>query len=411
MRIRLGQQMKSSFLNAGHSPTLFAAFLYFDLSFMVWVMLGPLGVQIAHDLGLSAAQKGMMVATPVLAGALLRVVAGILVDHLKPKMAGLVGQIIVLAGLGWAQFGGISSYQQVLVLGMFLGMAGASFAVALPLASRWYPPEHQGTALGIAGAGNSGTVLAALFAPSLAQMFGWNNVFGLAMIPLTITLLVYLWMAKDSPDCPAPKPLTAYLEVLRDKDAWWFMFFYSVTFGGFVGLASSLTIYFNDQYGLSPVVAGYFTAACVFAGSMVRPLGGMVADRVGGIRSLSLMYVIAAGFILLVSFGPQSRWFALAGFVVAMLALGMGNGAVFQLVPQRFRKEIGVMTGMIGMAGGVGGFYLASSLGYSKQLTGSYQTGLLVFAALALFALVGLSAVKTRWRTTWGAAHLTPAKV
>jgi len=403
--------MKSSFLKAGHPPTLFAAFLYFDLSFMVWVMLGPLGVQIAGDLGLSAAQKGMMVATPVLAGALLRVVAGILVDHLKPKMAGLIGQIIVLAGLGWAQFGGISSFQQVLVLGMFLGMAGAAFAVALPLASRWYPPEHQGTALGIAGAGNSGTVLAALFAPSLAQMFGWNNVFGLAMIPLTIALLVYLSLAKDSPDCPAPKPLTAYLEVLRDKDAWWFMFFYSVTFGGFVGLASSLTIYFNDQYGLSPVVAGYFTAACVFAGSMVRPLGGMVADRVGGIRSLSLMYIIAAGFILLVSFGPQSRWFALAGFVVAMLALGMGNGAVFQLVPQRFRKEIGVMTGMVGMAGGVGGFYLASSLGYSKQLTGSYQTGLLVFAALALFALVGLNAVKTRWRTTWGAAHLTPAKV
>ncbi len=403
--------MKSSFLKAGHPPTLFAAFLYFDLSFMVWVMLGPLGVQIASDLELAAAQKGMMVATPVLAGALLRVVAGILVDHLKPKTAGVIGQVIVLAGLGWAQFGGITSYQQVLVLGVLLGMAGASFAVALPLASRWYPPEHQGTALGIAGAGNSGTVLAALFAPTLAQWYGWNNVFGLAMIPLTITLLVYLWMAKDSPDCPAPKPLTAYLEVLRDKDAWWFMFFYSVTFGGFVGLASSLTIYFNDQYGLSPVVAGYFTAACVFAGSMVRPLGGMVADRVGGIRSLSLMYVIAAGFVLLVSFGPQSRWFALAGFVVAMLALGMGNGAVFQLVPQRFRKEIGVMTGMVGMAGGVGGFYLASSLGYSKQLTGSYQTGLLVFAALALFALVGLSAVKTRWRTTWGAAHLTPAKV
>ena len=403
--------MKSSFFKAGHTPTLYAAFLYFDLSFMVWVMLGPLGVQIARDLGLSAAQKGLMVATPVLAGALLRIVAGILVDHLKPKKAGLIGQVTVLAGLGWAQLSGITSYQQILVLGVFLGMAGASFAVALPLASRWYPPEHQGTALGIAGAGNSGTVLAALFAPTLAQWYGWNNVFGLAMIPLTLTLFIYLWLAKDSPDCPAPKPLTAYLEILRDKDAWWFMLFYSVTFGGFVGLASSLTIYFNDQYGLSPVVAGYFTAACVFAGSMVRPLGGMVADRVGGIKSLSLMYLVAAGFILLVSFGPQSKWFALAGFVGAMLALGMGNGAVFQLVPQRFRKEIGVMTGMVGMAGGVGGFYLASSLGYSKQLTGSYQIGLLVFAALAGFALIGLSAVKTRWRTTWGAAHLTPAKV
>jgi len=403
--------MRSSFLKAGHPPTLFAAFLYFDLSFMVWVMLGPLGVQIARDLGLTAAQKGLMVATPVLAGALLRIVAGILVDHLKPKLAGVIGQVIVLAGLGWAQFGGITSYQQVLVLGMLLGMAGASFAVALPLASRWYPPEHQGTALGIAGAGNSGTVLAALFAPTLAQWYGWNNVFGLAMIPLAVTLLAYLWLAKDSPDCPAPKPLTAYLQVLRDKDAWWFMFFYSVTFGGFVGLASSLTIYFNDQYGLSPVVAGYFTAACVFAGSMVRPLGGIIADRVGGIKSLSLMYTLAAAFILLVSAGLASKWLALAGFVAAMLALGMGNGAVFQLVPQRFRKEIGVMTGMVGMAGGVGGFYLASSLGYSKQLTGSYQTGLLVFAALAVFALVGLSAVKTRWRTTWGAAHLTAAKV
>jgi len=400
-----------SFWKAGHTPTLFAAFLYFDLSFMVWVMLGPLGVQIAQDLGLSAAQKGLMVATPVLAGALLRIVAGILVDHLKPKKAGLIGQVIVLAGLGWAQLSGITSYQQILVLGVFLGMAGASFAVALPLASRWYPPEHQGTALGIAGAGNSGTVLAALFAPTLAQWFGWNNVFGLAMIPLTITLLIYLWLAKDSPDCPAPKPLTAYLDVLRDKDAWWFMFFYSVTFGGFVGLASSLTIYFNDQYGLSPVIAGYFTAVCVFAGSMVRPLGGTVADRVGGIKSLSLMYLAAAGFILLVSAGLPSRWLALAGFAAAMLALGMGNGAVFQLVPQRFRKEIGVMTGMVGMAGGVGGFYFASSLGYSKQLTGSYQTGLLVFAALAVFALIGLTSVKTRWRTTWGAAHLTPAKV
>ena len=157
--------------------------------------------------------------------------------------------------------------------------------------------------------------------------------------------------------------------------------------------------------------AGYYTAACVFAGSMVRPLGGVIADRVGGIKSLSLMYVLAAAFVLLVSVGLPSKWLALAGFVAAMLALGMGNGAGFQLVPQGLCKEIGVMTGMVGMAGGVGGFYLASSLGYSKQLTGSYQIGLLVFAALAVFALIGLTSVKTRWRTTWGAAHLTPAKV
>jgi NNP family nitrate/nitrite transporter-like MFS transporter len=236
-------------------------------------------------------------------------------------------------------------------------------------------------------------------------------VFGLALIPLAIVFVIYLLLAKDSPECPAPKSLSAYLDVLKDKDAWWFMFFYSVTFGGFVGLASSLTIYFNDQYGLAPVTAGYFTAACVFAGSMVRPLGGVIADRVGGIRSLSVMYLLAAVFISLVSVGLHSDWMALAVFVFAMLALGMGNGAVFQLVPQRFRKEIGVMTGLVGMAGGIGGFYLASSLGYSKQFTGSYQSGFLVFGMLALVALVGLSAVKTRWRTTWGAAHLSAAKV
>ncbi len=403
--------MKTSFWKAGHAPTLFAAFLYFDLSFMVWVMLGPLGVQIAKDLGLDAAQKGLMVATPVLAGALLRIVMGVLVDHLKPKRAGMIGQIIVIVALMCAWYFGVKSYQGVLALGVFLGVAGASFAVALPLASRWYPPEHQGTALGIAGAGNSGTVFAALFAPSLAVAFGWNNVFGLAALPLVLALVVYMLVARDSPNCPEPKPLSEYWKVLRDRDAWWFMFFYSVTFGGFVGLASSLTIYFNTQYGLTPVTAGYFTAACVFMGSMMRPLGGVLADRVGGIKSLSFMYVLAAVFLVIVSFALPQAWMALAVFVCAMLSLGMGNGAVFQLVPQRFRKEIGVMTGLVGMAGGVGGFYLASSLGYSKQLTGSYQSGFIIFALLALLALIGLSAVKTRWRTTWGAAHLIGARI
>jgi NNP family nitrate/nitrite transporter-like MFS transporter len=189
------------------------------------------------------------------------------------------------------------------------------------------------------------------------------------------------------------------------------MFFYSVTFGGFVGLSSSLVIYFNTQYGLDAKTAGYFTAACVFAGSAVRPVGGYVADRIGGVRTLSVVYVIAAAFLALVSTGLPSPWLALLGFAGAMLCLGTGNGAVFQLVPQRFRKEIGVMTGLIGAAGGVGGFYLASSLGYSRQVTGSYQAGFLIFAALAVLAVIGLTGVKSRWRTTWGAAHLAGARI
>jgi NNP family nitrate/nitrite transporter-like MFS transporter len=399
------------FFKAGHPPTLLSAFFYFDMSFMVWVMLGPLGVQISNDLKLDAGQKGLMVAVPLLAGALLRVVNGILVDRIGPKTTGMIGQTIVIAGLLVAWYFGVHSFPQVLGLGVVLGVAGSSFAVALPLASRWYPPEYQGIALGIAGAGNSGTVFAALFAPSLALTFGWINVLGMAAIPLAIAFAVYLALARDAPNPPPPKGLVEYLSVLRIGDAWWFMFFYAVTFGGFSGLASSLTIYFNADYGLSPVLAGYFTAAAVFAGSLVRPVGGALADRIGGIRALSVMYVVAAAALIAASLHPPQAWMALACFIAGMLALGMGNGSVFQLVPQRFRNEIGVMTGIVGMTGGVGGFYLASSLGYSKQLTGSYQPGLLIFALLAVIAVIGLTAIKFRWRATWGVATGSLAKI
>lgn len=395
--------VSSDFFKAGHPPTLFAAFFYFDMSFMVWVMLGPLGVQIAQDLHLNAAQRGLMVAVPLLSGALLRVVNGFLVDRIGPLRTGMIGQTVVILGLLAAWHFGVHSFGQVLALGVVLGVAGASFAVALPLASRWYPPEMQGIALGIAGAGNSGVVFAALFAPGLAAAYGWTNVLGLAAIPLLVAFVTYLAVARESPERPPPKSWAEYLAVFRTGDAWWFMFFYAVTFGGFSGLASSLPIYFHDQYGLDPKLAGYFAAACVFAGSLVRPVGGTLADRIGGIRALSVMYATAAIAIAVVSVGLPQAWMALTVFIIGMLAFGMGNGSVFQLVPQRFRREIGVMTGLVGMTGGVGGFYLASSLGYSKQATGSYQVGLLVFAVLAAVALVGLTSIKSRWRTTWGA--------
>jgi len=396
--------MKSAFWQAGHRPTLIAAFLYFDLAFMVWVLLGPLAPEIARDLDLNAAEKGLMVAVPTLAGALLRIVNGLLVDRIGPKLAGTISQVIVIVGLFTAWLTGVNSFAGTIALGLILGLAGASFAVALPLASRWYPPEHQGKAMGIAGMGNSGTVLASLFAPTVAKLFGWNAVLGLACIPLTIVLVAYQIMARDAPNAPPAKPLRAYLEPLRTADAWWFMLFYGVTFGGFVGLSASLSIYFTDTFQLSTIMAGYATAACVFAGSLVRPLGGALADRVGGIRTLSVVYVVAAAALVAVSTGPTSVAAALVFFVVAMLALGAGNGAVFQLVPQRFRDEIGIMTGLVGMAGGIGGFYLSSSLGFAKQVTGGYGSGFLIFSGLAIVALIGLNAVKRKWRTTWGAA-------
>jgi len=399
------------FAKVGHAPTLFAAFLYFDLSFMVWVILGPLGVAIAKDFNLDPAQKGLMVAIPVLAGAVLRLVNGVLVDRIGPKRTGIIGQLIVLTGLALAWAVGIHSYNQVLALGLVLGVAGSSFAVALPLASRWYPQEHQGLALGIAGAGNSGTALAALFAPMLAKTYGWQNVIGLAALPLAVAFVVYLLLAKDAPEQPAPKKLAEYLDVLKVPDAWWLMLLYAVTFGGFVGLASSLTIYFNAEYGLDPVKAGFFTAACVFAGSFIRPVGGALADRHGGVRTLTIVYALAAIGMAVASFQLPSAWLALAVLMFSMLALGAGNGAVFQLAPQRFRKEIGVMTGLIGMTGGIGGFYLASTLGMAKKATGSYQFGFLGFAALALFALIALHSLKARWRAIWPTLHADAAPV
>ena len=398
-----------SFLKAGHTPTLLSAFFYFDLSFMVWVLLGPLGVAISKEFGLNPAQKGLMVAVPVLSGALLRLVAGVLVDHIGPKKTGIIGQVIVLAGLATAWKLGVHDYNHVLALGVILGVAGASFAVALPLASRWYPPEYQGLALGIAGAGNSGTALAALFAPGLAKAFGWTNVIGLAALPLAVAFVVFLTFAKDAPNRPAPKKLAEYLEVLKVGDAWWLMLLYSVTFGGFVGLSSSLTIYFNAEYALDPVIAGFFTAGCVFAGSFIRPVGGALADRFGGIRTLSIVYVLAALGLALASFHQPSPYVALGVFLFTMMALGAGNGAVFQLAPQRFGKEIGVVTGLVGCTGGVGGFYLAASLGWAKQSTGSYQPGLLGFAALALLALACLSGVKGRWQA-WAVPATAPAR-
>ena len=390
-----------TFAKAGHAPTLFSSFLYFDLSFMVWVLLGPLGVAIAGDLKLDAAQKGLMVAIPVLSGAFLRVLAGLAVDRFGPKLTGLLFQVIVLSGLLFAWAVGVHSYDSVLMLGLLLGVAGASFAVALPMASRWYPPEHQGLALGIAGAGNSGTALAALFAPGLAQTFGWNNVIGMAAIPLAIAFVIFLVFAKDPPNRPAPKPLSGYFEILKTRDAWMLMLLYSVTFGGFVGLSSSLTIYFNAGYGLSPVIAGFFTAACVFAGSFSRPVGGWFADRFGGVPTLSTVYMFAIAGLTLASFAWPSAWIALPIILLSMIALGAGNGAIFQIAPQRFRQEIGVVTGLVGMTGGIGGFYLASTLGLSKQITGTFQIGFLGFACLALVALLALTAVSAKWRATW----------
>jgi MFS transporter, NNP family, nitrate/nitrite transporter len=393
----------AQFKKAGHWPTLLTSFLYFDVSFMVWTILGALGAQIGSSLGLTPQQKGLMVAVPYLAGAFMRIGLGLLVDRIGAKNTGIAAQIVVMLGLAVAWMAGLSSFSHTLALGLVLGVAGASFAVALPQAGRWYPPHMQGLVMGLAGAGNVGVVIDAILAPRLAAAYGWPAVFGLALIPLTLVLIVYAVFAKDAPVEVKKKKLADYGNLLVQRDAHWFCFFYTVSFGGFSGLAASLIIYFTSEFGLTPVKAGEMAALCTLVGALGRPLGGALADRLGGIRALTVFYSVAALALVGASIAGSLAWCA-AAFFAASGAFGMANGSVFQLLPQRFAKDIGVMTGLVGCGGGLGGFVLASSLGYSKGLTGSYQTGLLAFAGLAVLALAGLFVVKTRWRTTWGAA-------
>jgi MFS transporter, NNP family, nitrate/nitrite transporter len=386
----------------GHQPTLIASFLHFDMSFMLWVLLGALGIYITESLGLSPAQKGLIVAIPILSGSLLRVPMGLLSDRIGGKRVGMAMLLFLFVPLtlGWRAGTGVPL---LVATGLMLGTAGASFAVALPLASRWYPPQRQGLVMGIAAAGNSGTVITNLAAPRLAEIVGWHNVLGLAMIPLALVLIAFALMAKDSPTTTTGQPMRRYLTALRQSDMWWFCLFYSITFGGYVGLGSFLPIFFRDQYGVAPLTAGYLTALATFVGSMIRPFGGYLADRVGGTRMLAWLLI---GIFVTYLLGAQLPALPLMTtlLILGMACFGMGNGALFQLVPQRFRDQIGIATGVVGAIGGLGGFFLPNVLGTAKQISGSFGVGFAALAALALVAFVVLQVltkVRQGWRWSW----------
>ncbi|MBI1901310.1 MAG: NarK/NasA family nitrate transporter [Planctomycetia bacterium] len=399
-----------AFLRSGHTPTLACAFWYFDVSFMVWMLIGALANSIAPEFSLSDAQKGLLVAVPVLGGALLRLPLGYLADRFGPRRTALAGLLLTLVPLllGWLW---AASFARLLCVGFLLGVAGASFAVALPMASRWYPPRHQGLALGIAGAGNSGTALATFFGPRVAEVLGWRAVFGLAALLVAASLLIVMVFAKESPQQPPPKRLREYFSVLRQRDAWWFCFFYSVTFGGFVGLASFVSIFFKDQYDVSRVAAGTLATACVFAGSLLRPVGGYLADRLGGTRVLAIVFVAAAVVTLSLAALPVLS-VATAALMAIMGLLGIGNGAVFQLVPQRFAAQIGVVTGIVGAAGGLGGFVLPSVLSGLKETSGSFSGGFVFAGLIAMGASVALLRLDRAWRAALAQAEaLSPSAV
>jgi len=380
----------------GHSPSLFASFLYFDVSFMIWVILGALGVYITKDFNLSPAEKGLIVSIPTLAGSFFRIILGILTDRIGPRQTAMGGMLITSIPLLWGFFFG-NSIPELILIGVLLGIAGASFSVALPMASRWYPPHLQGLAMGIAGAGNSGTVLATLFGPRIAEHIGWHGVMGVALIPLFLTFIVYCFIAKNPPNQPKPEPIKNYFKVFKLRDTWFFCFLYSVTFGGFVGLTNFLSIFFVDQYRLSSVKAGDFVTFLIIAGSFSRPVAGYIADKVGGTKLLSYLFIILTICMFGVSTLPPLAMIVALLFI-GMLCLGMGNGAVFQVIPQRFQKEIGVITGVVGAAGGVGGFFVPNLLGTLNQITGTNSIGFMIIAVVVVTAWVLLLFVQRSWK-------------
>jgi NNP family nitrate/nitrite transporter-like MFS transporter len=422
-----GVEMKFGDLKKeGHWPTLFAAFLYFDFSFMMWTMLGPLASEIGESLSgrgftMSDDQTATLLAIPVLAGAVLRLLLGIFVDKFGPKKTAIASQIIVIATLftGYALADTIT-YNQLLLVALGLGFAGASFAVALPQAGQWYPPRLQGTVLGIAGAGNIGVVIDFLFAPKIAEVWGWPSVFLVGGVLSFIVLIAYIFMAKDAPSSvykPNPKKLSDYLKLMRDRDTWWFNLFYAVSFGGFIGFANYMKVYLMNTYQADmaafgsdfmnesnvKVIAGYFGALCIFAGALLRPVGGAIADKMGGVKSLYIFFSSIVVLAFISAFIALPFWAAILVMFLIMANLGMANGSVFQLVPQRFGKDIGVMTGLIGMTGGLGGTALIKTFGWSQGAFEGYAAGFVIFATMTLIAISGISLVKTRWRTTWGA--------
>lgn len=402
-----------SFLRSGHWPTLAASFLYFDFCFAIWVLNGAMGPFISETFQLTAAQKGFMISVPILAGALMRFPLGILAQYIGRKNAAMVEMSLIVCALAFGYFM-VDTYDEVLMMGVLLGIAGASFGVALSLGSGWFPAKYKGLAMGIAGAGNSGTVLAVLFAPPLATKFGWQTVYGLAACTMLLPMLVMWFAAKEPPDVEH-QTFREHISCLFEKDGWAFSLIYIITFGGFIGLSSFLPTYFYDQFKVTKVEAGQLTMLATVMGSGVRVVGGYISDRVGGITTLTGVLLLVALTLTLCGFAGTSLAVTTLLFMLCFAALGAGNGALFQLVPLRWPLTTAVAGSMIGEVGALGGGFLPNAMGLSKQYAGTYLWGFVAFAVLALVMLGMLRIVQIRWTRTWaekgGRARATPTTV
>lgn len=399
-------------MQSGHSPTLFAAFLYFSFSCCIWVLNGAMAPFIGETFNLSPAQKGLMLSVPIIAGALMRFPLGILSQYIGRKKATLVEMGLIAVAMLFGFFF-VKSFNDLLAMGVLLGIAGASFGVALSLGSGWFPPQHKGLAMGLVGAGNVGTAVSVLVAPPLAQWLGWQAVYGVAAVAILIPMVVMVVLAKEPPDVDSHSSFREHIACLFEKDGWVFSLIYGVTFGGFIGLTTFLPSYYYDQFGVSKVQAGQLTMLAAFMGAAVRIVGGWLSDRWGGVNTLTVVLLVVAVGLVLVGLSSGSLALTTLLLIVCFAALGAGNGALFQLVPLRWPMSTAVAGSMIGEIGALGGGLVPNAMGLSKQYLGSYVWGFVFFGALSLAMLGVMRVMQIRWTRTWaekgGRARTSPA--
>jgi len=354
------------------------ATLSFTLCFAGWGLVSAFAPRFRETFGLSATETAFLVAVPVLLGSLARLPAGMLADRFGGRAVFSALMIVVFVPVFLVP--AAASFRQLLVVSFFLGLAGSSFAVGVSYVSRWSPPERQGSFLGIYGLGNLGQSAAVFLGPVLAVAVGWPSVFRGTAVLLLVCGVLFAVFARNAPVSAKPKGIGHMLTVLRrEKLAWVLGAFYFLTFGGFVAFSIYLPSLLRDEFRLTPANAGFRTAGFVVLATLLRPLGGWLSDWIGGARVLSGVFLGVVPFALLLA------WPSILPFTVGALGcaafLGLGNGAVFKLVPQYFPGETGTVTGLVGAMGGLGGFFPPLLLGLFRDRLGVAWPAFLLLAA------------------------------
>ncbi|HEU5331000.1 MAG TPA: nitrate/nitrite transporter [Thermomicrobiales bacterium] len=366
---------------------LILATLAFALCFAVWGLISPLAPTFRELYHLNGAQVGLLLAVPVLLGSLARLPLGLLTDRYGGRLLFSALMLVLLAPVALA--GLTSSFGALVGVSFFLGLAGASFAIGVPFVSRWFPPERQGFALGIYGMGNIGTAVSNFTAPRLAGSWGWEKVFWL-YLPILLAMAIIFWLvARDAPGAPAPsQSLAQRFAVFREQPvAWVLALFYFVTFGGFVAISTYLPTLLVTEYHLTRTDAASRAAGFVILATLARPLGGLLSDRWGSSPLLNVSFLVAALIAIVLAFEPGMAVITAAFLGIAFM-LGLGNGAVFKLVAEVFPRQAGIVTGLVGAAGGLGGFFPPLLMGTVKDATGSYAIGFMLLSEFALLCLI-----------------------